>query len=395
MEILCYNDNTISDVNGGACPMRIGILGGAFDPIHSGHVDAALAAMGCLGLDRVLVLPSGEPPYKRCHASRADRMRMVELACEGHAGMIPCDIEINRPGKTYTVDTLRALKVAEPGNEFCYILGMDAVKTLEKWRGIDEIRGLVKFAAIGRPGFDAGQVPEGIGIIPVQGRDISSGRVRSLVAEGLPIDGLVPDRVAVYIREQGLYLCEYTEDEILERLKKTISLHRWHHTLGVADTAQRLAARFGVNPGKARLAALLHDCAKSLPYGEMRKLVSENVPDTDELELDAEPVLHAPAGMVLAKRDYGVKDPEILQAIRRHTLGGENMTAMDALIYVSDFIEPGRRVFPGLEEVRALAETDIFAAMRLSAKLSNDYLASRGEQPHPKTIAIATGGEAQ
>lgn len=374
--------------------MRIGILGGAFDPIHLGHLDAASSAMRCLELDRVLALPSGEPPYKRCHASREDRMRMVTLACAGWAGLEPCDAEIVRPGMTYTVDTLRTLKARYPDDAFFYIVGTDALRAIDNWRGIDEIRTLVTFAAIRRPGFDDEATGSDVRIIPALGPDISSGMVRRRVAEGGDIGDLVPDAVAEYIEAHGLYLCDFTEEEILEKLRRTLSLHRWHHTLGVADTAQRLAARFGVNPQKARLAALLHDCAKSLPYGEMRGLASENVPDADEAELDAEPVLHAPAGMVLARRDYGVRNPEILQAIRRHTLGGENMTAMDALIYVSDFIEPGRRSFPGLEQVRALAESDIFAAMRLSAKLSNDYLLSRGQQPHPKTITLTTGGAA-
>lgn len=377
--------------------MRIGILGGAFDPVHMGHVIAAEAALEQLGLDRVLLLPSGEPPYKRVHAGREDRLRMAALACEDRSGLEPCDAEIMRPGATYTVDTLRALRKDHPSDTFFYILGRDAAQTLPKWRGIDEIAALASFAVIDRPGF--GQMPQIPGpnmeYLSADCPNISSGRVRERVAAGEDIGGLVPEKVAAYIRAQGLYLCEYTEAEILEKLKKTLSLHRWHHTLGVADTALRLAGRFGISPGKARLAALLHDCAKSLPYGEMRRLVQENVPDTDELELDAEPVLHAPAGMVLARRDFGVRDPEVLQAIRRHTIGGANMTPLDALIYVSDFIEPGRRRFPGLDQVRELAGTDIFAAMRLSARLSNDYLISRGQQPHPKTIALTTGGEAQ
>ena len=198
--------------------------------------------------------------------------------------------------------------------------------------------------------------------------------------------------------QKQMYLRCFCIFRILEKLKKAITLHRYHHTLGVADTAQRLAANCDVDPMRARLAGLLHDCAKSLPYGEMRRLVEENVPDADEAELDAEPVLHAPAGLVLARRDYGVRDAAILQAIRRHTLGGPGMTAMDALIYVSDFIEPGRRPFPGLEDARALAEKDIFAAMALSARLSASYLTSRGKSPHPRTqmvIQQATGGEAE
>ena len=381
--------------------MKTGILGGAFDPIHAGHIAVAEAAMASLGLDRVLLLPSGEPPYKRVQASREQRLRMVEIACEGRPGLSASDIECRRPGRTYTADTLKALKQMFPEDAFTYILGADALASLAKWRDLDEIVRMTDFAAVGRPNAAAPEVPAGarVTFTGIEGPNISSGIMRRRVAEGGVQDGLTPPDVAEYIRREGLYLCDYTEAEILERLKRTITLHRYHHTLGVADTAQRLAAKCGADPMRARLAGLLHDCAKSLPYGEMRRLVEENVPDTDDAELDAEPVLHAPAGMVLARRDYGVRDESILQAIRRHTLGGPDMTAMDALIYVSDFIEPGRRPFPGLERARALAERDIFEAMGECARLSSSYLTSRGQTPHPRTQAVirqaTVGGEAE
>ena len=381
--------------------MRIGILGGAFDPVHEGHLAVAGAAKAALDLDRVLLLPSGTPPYKRVRASRDERMEMVRLACRGREGLEPCDLECRRPGTTYTVDTMKALRQAHSGDTFVYILGADALKNLDQWRGLDEIARMTGFAAVKRPGEAWPEaLPGGVSVTftDIEGPELSSGDVRRRVAEGGSLAGMVPEAVAEYIRDQGLYLCDYNEDEILERLRKTITLHRWHHTLGVADTAQHLAARCGVDPRRARLAGLLHDCAKSLPYGELRRLTEQYVPDTDEAELDAEPVLHAPAGMVLARRDYGVRDAAILQAIRRHTLGGPDMTAMDALIYVSDFIEPGRRPFPGLETARAAAERDIFQAMGVCARLSADYLISRGQSPQPKTLSIIqtqTGGEAE
>ena len=379
--------------------MQTGILGGTFDPIHLGHIDAAERAMAALGLDRVLVLPSGKPPYKRCHAPRADRMRMVELALAGRGGLCPCDIEIARKGESYTADTLKALRTAYPEDEFTYIIGSDALDTLERWYGIGEIAAETAFAVICRSGRDAEEAAARatalarklnarIALTGIEGMAVSSGIVRDRTAEGGDIADLVPADVARYIREKGLYLCRYTEAELLEKLGNTLTLHRYHHTLGVVETAQRLAPRYGVDPMRARLAGLLHDCAKSLPYGEMRRLVEAGVPDADESELEAEPVLHAPAGMVLARRDYGVRDPSILQAIRRHTLGGADMTAMDALIYVSDFIEPGRRPFDGLERARAAAETDIFEAMRLCASLTGAFLASRGQTPHPRTLQI-------
>lgn len=391
--------------------MITGILGGAFDPIHSGHVAAAKAAMAALRLDRVLMLSSGDPPYKRCRADRADRMRMVELACEGQPGLVPCDLEARRESPTYTADTLRALKALWPEDELVYLIGADALPSLSHWRDIESAAALASFAVIERPGVPspgAARLPGGVRMhaTGICGPDISSGKVRRRVAEGGDIGALVPPAVGRFIQEKGLYLCDYSEAKILERLRRAITLHRYHHTLGVADTAERLAAGCGVDPMRARLAGLLHDCAKSLPYGEMRRLVEAGVPDADALELDAEPVLHAPAGMVLAQRDYGVRDPSILQAIRRHTLGGPAMTPMDALIYVSDFIEPGRRPFPGLEDVRAAAEADIFRAMAMSARLSSDYLISRGQSPHPRTLEMLseyeqtkttnqTGGEAK
>lgn len=383
--------------------MRTGILGGAFDPVHEGHIAAAKAAKTALALDRVLVMPSGAPPYKHLHAGRRERLEMVGLACDGAEGLLPCDAEVARPGASYTVDTLRALRQQYPGDDFTYIIGADALDSLGKWRGLDEIAQMTAFAVIGRPGWDraGASAPAGVKctFTDIEGLPISSGMVRARVAAGEDVSEYLPPKVAEYIRAHGLYLCDFTEPELLEKLKKTLTLHRYYHTLGVADTAERLSGRFGVDPHRARLAGLLHDCAKSMPYGEMRRIVAENVPDTDEQELDAEPVLHAPAGMVVAGRDYGVRDKTILQAIRRHTLGGPDMTAMDALIYVSDFIEPGRRPFPGLEDVRALAETDIFAAMRACAKLTTDYVTSKGQKSHPRTLALLnteiSGGEAK
>ena len=113
---------------------------------------------------------------------------------------------------------------------------------------------------------------------------------------------------------------------------------RYRHSIGVAETAMRLAPRYGVDPQRARLAGLLHDCAKSMDEAEMRRIVKANVPDADVLELAAGQVLHAPAGMVVARQKYGVRDPEILSAIRKHTLGGADMTPFEALIYVSDAV---------------------------------------------------------
>ena len=183
-----------------------------------------------------------------------------------------------------------------------------------------------------------------------------------------------------------------TREEILKKLKRTLDSQRYTHTLGVEETAVRMAQTFGEDTNLASLAGLLHDCAKYLPINELRRLVMEGCPDADAEEMETESVLHAPAGMVLAQREYGVQDPQILSAIRKHTLGDVKMSALDALIYTADFIEPNRKAFPGLEEARRLAETDIFAAALKCAELTNTYVNSQGKTAHPRTLSMLRVG---
>ena len=379
--------------------MKVGILGGTLDPIHNGHIEIALAAMDALGLDRVTLLPSGDPPHKARATDKWDRYHMAELAARCHEGLTVSDREIAREGTTYTVDTLSALVAEHPQVQWTYILGADALHKLDTWKEFPRIARLCSFAAVSRPGCDEDLAKlrasaisacyhTRVDLLPVSGPALSSTGVRRMVAEGKQITACVPAEVAEYIRSKGLYLCSYNEAQILDRLKGMLSFHRFTHTLGVANTAQRLAERCGVDPLRARLAGLLHDCAKSMPIDEMRELVARNVPDMDATELDTRSILHAPAGMIMARDVFGVRDPSILSAIRKHTVGDGQMSQMDALIYVSDFIEPGREAFPGLEKARKLAEKDIRQAMRLCAELTARHLQSRGQSPHPRTLAL-------
>lgn len=377
--------------------MRIGIMGGTLDPVHSGHLQIARAAMDSLSLDRVMLLPAGDPPHKAHPTLKTDRMRMAQLAAATVPGMFACNIEIMRSGTTYTVDTLRELKARNPSTDFIYIIGADTLELLDSWKSFPEVARLCSFAVVGRgetavsrSRMDFLQTRYGaqFALLPFMGPEISSTEIRSRAAAGEDISALVPRPVADYIRARGLYLSSRSRAEILEILQSTLKPGRYTHTLGVAETAKRLAERFGIDPAKAELAALLHDCAKYLPIDQMREMVKGSVPDADEAELASESVLHAPAGMVRAREVFGVRDPEILSAIRRHTLGDAHMSALDALIYTADFIEPNRAPFPGLTEARRLAESDLWAAARECARLTNEYLLSQGKQPHPRTIAM-------
>lgn len=384
--------------------MRIGIMGGTLDPVHNGHLQIAQAVREACSLDSILLLPAGDPPHKKRKSGKFDRLEMAKRVVAGQPHMSVSDIEVLREGTTYTVDTLCQLHAMDPDVEWVYIIGADTVNVVHHWRNFPEVAQMCSFAAVSRPGFEddelriqARKLSEEYGalicFLNVSGPDISSTEIRNAVAQGRSIDEMVPKSVAEYIREKGLYLCDYSWDELEQKLALKLAYGRYRHTLGVAETAVRLASRNGVDPQHARLAALLHDCAKNMPTQEMIDLVRVGVPDADEEELHTEPVLHAPAGMIVARRDYGVKNPAILSAIRRHTLGDADMTPLETLIFVSDFIEPGRKPFEGLDEVRQMAETDLYAAARMCVRLSNEFIVRRGGMPHPRTLRMLKNKE--
>lgn len=179
-----------------------------------------------------------------------------------------------------------------------------------------------------------------------------------------------------------------TNEEMTRRLREALSKSRWRHTEGVVCAAERMAERFGVDAEKAHLAALLHDCAKCMPLQEMLAAADEAGVQADTLERSGGALMHAAAGAALARTVYGVTDPEILSAIRFHTVGRANMTPLEKVIFVSDFVEVGRRPFPGLDEARRLSMGSLDEAVSICARLSVEYVRARGETLHPATLQL-------
>lgn len=183
--------------------MRIGILGGSFDPIHHGHLILARAAKEELGLDRVLFIPANVSPHKTESkpATAENRLKMVELAIRSEASFEVSDIELKRPAPSYTVDTLRELKKLHPRDELVLLIGADNVTKFDTWREPDEIRRLAQLAVLDRAG---GSAPHAW---PVVRRliDISSTEIRNRTGGGRSIRYLTPDSVCDYISAHGLY----------------------------------------------------------------------------------------------------------------------------------------------------------------------------------------------
>ena len=187
---------------------RVGIFGGTFDPIHVAHVVAAVEVRRALGLDRVLLVPAGDPWQKRgqVSAAAADRVAMVEAAIEGIEGLEVCGIEVARPGPSYTADTLEAL--AAPDRELFLVVGADVAATLSTWAGVERLPDLATLVVVDRAGAATADAPPGpwrVEHVAIPHLDVSSTDLRARAARGWPLDGLVPPGVVRIIAERNLY----------------------------------------------------------------------------------------------------------------------------------------------------------------------------------------------
>jgi nicotinate-nucleotide adenylyltransferase len=222
-------------------PKKIGLFGGTFNPIHCGHLRAAIEVKEGCGLDQVFLIPAAVPPHKDrgALAAAADRLRMIELAAEGEPGLAASDVEIRRGGPSYTVDTVRHFRSELPaGTEIFLIVGLDAFLEIDTWKSFRELLSLVPVIVISRPdasncsagsdrealagfirsrissqcalsgdpaGFSAEGI-QGVTLFSVTALDVSSRRIRDLTSAGRSIRFLVPEQVRHYIKAKGLYL---------------------------------------------------------------------------------------------------------------------------------------------------------------------------------------------
>jgi nicotinate-nucleotide adenylyltransferase len=185
----------------------VGLFGGSFDPIHHGHLIVGRAVAETLGLDELRFMPAGEQPFKRGRhvASAGQRAAMVALAVAGEAGLAVERCEVDRPGPSYTVDTLRALRSREPGQDFTLVVGADATRELDQWREAAALPALAHIVAVARPGAPRPASALVERVVEVPAVDLSATQIRRRVAEGRSIRYLVPDAVAEFIASHGLY----------------------------------------------------------------------------------------------------------------------------------------------------------------------------------------------
>lgn len=365
--------------------MKIAIFGGSFNPVHSEHINIVMAAASALKPDKIIIMPSNVTPLKdgRMSASAEDRLNMCRLAFGGMKGVEISDYEIKNGGTSYTYLTCRAFKEKYPSAERYFILGGDMLESFSRWKNPDDILKNFTLAVCAREdGKRLGKsvsefksrFAQDITEIGYVGSAISSTRIRAIAAVGEDVSQYTQSDVAEYISANSLYKIDYA-DGVRAMLKPP----RWEHTVRVCIAAAENCARAGIDEKTAVTAAVLHDCAKYL------------APDSPLLEgfqcpPDVPPtVFHQYAGAYVAEHVFGVKDEDVLNAVRYHASGRENMSYLEKLIYLSDMLEEGRD-FEGVEELRAVFLRDIDAGLEAAFAHTVGYLKKTGQKIYPLTL---------
>ena len=387
--------------------MKLGILGGTFNPPHLGHVRAAEAAVKTLGLDVLYVIPAGIPPHKELPANSAgpdQRLEMARLAFREILGMQALDWELRRPGRSYTSDTVDHLLKVHPGDELWLLCGTDMFETLPKWHRGRWLMENLLFAAYPRKIGEEAKIDalaeayrrefgSRIERIPLKPLEVSSTQLRSLLPEGKGAE-LLPLQVYGYILKHRLYGARPEPDALWKLAESWYKPSRIKHVRGCREEAVRLAKRWGADELDAENAAILHDITKKLPAEEQLRLCEDAGTPVPDYRPELEAMLHAFSGAAAAELEFGVS-PEVENAIRWHTTGKADMSLLEKIIWLADYIEPNRTT-PGVEKVREAAYRDLNQALRLALKNSLRYLEEREFVPHPATreaLAFLQQGE--
>ena len=377
--------------------MRLCIYGGSFNPPHVGHAAAVRAAQREANLDEVRVIPAAMPPHKALASGSPgaeERLELCRLAFGDLPGVTVSDLELRREGKSYTVDTVRAIRAEEPDAELCLLVGTDMLRTFDEWREFQTILQNVTLLASARDDdeletvrFHAARLEREYGarveVIETPPLPLSSTQIRRLLPERHGAEFLAPKVYARIVRKR-LYGAKPSLDWLREESYSFLHPRRVAHVWGCEHEARSLAKRWGADEGDAAEAGILHDITKKLTPAE-QLLLSEKygiINDTNELE-NAK-LFHAKTGAALSRDLFGVPE-EIESAIRWHTTAHENMTLLEQIIYLADYIEPTRD-FPGVERLRKLAYEDLRAAMILGLEMGLEEIRAEGREPHDNSV---------
>lgn len=373
---------------------KIGIYGGSFNPPHLGHILAAREFRRALDLDLMLFVPAAQPPHKELAPDSPDaqtRLELVKLAIRDLPWAKTSDLELRREGASYTVDTVRQLREDYPDDELFLCMGTDMFQSFDSWYQPKKICSMAQIVMAHREDPDSDALKEQVKnfkkkfdtspiLIKNEILEMSSTQVRRLLILGGAEDLLDP-AVLDYIREKGLYGTNRCRKGLaFEDLKReSLLLHkesRVKHVIGCSETSRELALVHGTDPDAAERAGILHDVTKALDGEDQLRLCDKYGIILSDFDRKHTKLLHAVTGAAVAEHVFGESEA-VCQAIRWHTSGKADMTVLEKIIYVADYMEPNRD-FPGVEKLRKLAKTDLDAAMLLGLDMAVSHVRRQG-----------------
>lgn len=395
--------------------MKIGIYGGTFNPPHKGHGKVMEAVIASLGLEELWLIPTKTPPHKTLgqdSASPSHRLEMVSSVGNfiktqrRRSQKEPCpirtlDVEIRREGISYTVDTLQGLREEHPDGEFWLILGEDMLLHFMEWKEPETVAKLANLCTFVR----SDQAPSPallsqaqhlrdtlntqVEVITLEGGiAVSSTEIRESLAQGVLSSELYPTTVGQIIRHK-LYgvekdLTSLDAVTLRDYVFGYLKAKRCFHTIGVEQECIKLAKRWGEDETLARRAGILHDITKYWTHEQHLAFCDQYQYPLEAFERGQVKLLHAKSGAVYAKEIFQ-EEEAIWRAIDCHTTGKGNMSLLDKILYIADYIEVNRD-FEELEEMRALAYEDLDKALGFGLDLAMAEMIARNKETDHNTL---------
>ena len=386
--------------------LNIGIFGGSFNPPHLGHLKAIEAAISACNLDLLYVIATNIPPHKTISddgIGAKERFAMTQILCKDLEKAVVSDIEILRQGQSYTIDTVRSLSKLHPDANFLLFMGTDMLYCLEEWYEAKELCKLVTPVVFKRENENEEALQEWIIkinksldtdvlFVPHTVFPVSSTEIRQLLCKGMGREFL-PEAVYAHIVQNRYYQVQADISWLWEKVQEILPQKRIAHIKGTEEEAVRLAKRWGADEKEAQVAAILHDITKYYTKEEHLSILEKYAMMQEESILptvyaEHEKLHHAKSGASLAKMQFGVSDA-VFTAIAFHTTGRENMSLLEKIIFLADYIEPNRD-FPELEQLRTLAYENLDTALLFAFHLGLADLKEKGQAPHPDTQKAIT-----
>lgn len=377
--------------------MDIAVYGGSFNPPHLGHREAVVTALEALEPDLLLIIPDHEPPHKEMEEGSPTPEQRLEL-CRLTFGDLDhveiSSLELERNGKSYTYDTVLELQERYPDARLTLIVGTDMILTFEEWYHFEYLLAHCRLAAMARDFEDEEKLREAAGRLrSCYGAEIilldhaplpmSSTELRGMLRSRLGAEDIHPDAYAAIIRYR-FYDAAPELSWLREQAYTMLDERRIAHVAGCESEAIELARRWGEDPETAAEAGILHDITKRLSHEEQLNLCEKYAIICDSAERVTPKLLHAKTGAAVARERFGVRDA-VYEAIRWHTTGKPDMTLLEKIIYLADYIEPTRD-FPGVDTLRELAYEDLDRALLLGLQMTIEEVRSHGEEPYIDTL---------